>query len=161
MTTETQTNQAATAATTAVVKTPRVKKEKAPKPERAPSKISQANAIFAAKLAERTEGKFASNKEFRQAVLRAMEKDLGVTTASAATMYNAAKTAAEAADPKVALGRDPKVVKAAKEPGKRGRKAGAATAPATTGDTGLNTTALETGAAATTETAGTTETAAA
>ena len=92
---------------------------------KAPSKKSLALAIFAAKMVERTQGLFASNKEFRAAVLRAIETDLGVSTASAATMYNAAKVEAEAADATVGLGRDPKVVKVKVEgAGKRGRPAG-------------------------------------
>ena len=91
---------------------------------KAPSKKSLAVAIFAAKLVERSQGLYASNKEFRAAVLRAIETELGVSTPSAATMYNAAKTEAEAADATVALGRDPKKVKVAAAGGKRGRPAG-------------------------------------
>lgn len=90
---------------------------------KAPSKKSQADAIFAAKLAERKEGKFETNKAFRAAVLSQIQSDLGVSVASAATMYNAAKAAAEAADPTVALGRDPKKEKP-KGTGKRGRPLG-------------------------------------
>lgn len=89
-----------------------------------PSKKSLALAIFQAKMVERTQGLFASNKDFRAAVLSTIESDLGVSTASAATMYNAAKQAAEAADATVALGRDPKKVKVKAEGGKRGRPAG-------------------------------------
>lgn len=91
---------------------------------KAPSKKSLALAIFTAKLAERTQGLFASNKEFRAAVLASIQADLGVTTASAATMYNAAKKDAETADATVVLGRDPKKEKAPKGTGKRGRPAG-------------------------------------
>ena len=90
---------------------------------KAPSKKSLALAIFQAKLAERTQGLFASNKEFRGAVLTAIQADLGVSTASAATMYNAAKKDAEVAGT-VTLGRDPKKVKVATGSGKRGRPAG-------------------------------------
>ena len=97
---------------------------------KAPSKKSLALAIFSAKMVERSQGLFASNKEFRAAVLRAIEADLGVTTASAATMYNAAKVEAEAADASVGLGRDPKVVKVKVEgAGKRGRPAGSKNQP--------------------------------
>jgi hypothetical protein len=96
----------------------------APAAPKAPSKKSLAVAIFAAKLVERTQGLYASNKEFRAAVLRAIETELGVSTPSAATMYNAAKTEAEAADATVGLGRDPKKVKVAAAGGKRGRPAG-------------------------------------
>lgn len=90
---------------------------------KAPSKKSLALAIFQARMVERSQGLFASNKEFRAAVLTSIQTDLGVSTASAATMYNAAKKEAEAADATVALGRDPKKVKAPST-GKRGRPAG-------------------------------------
>ena len=96
----------------------------APAAPKAPSKKSLATAIFAAKLVERTQGLYASNKEFRAAVLRSIETDLSVSTASAATMYNAAKAEAEKADAGVVLGRDPKKVKVASATGKRGRPAG-------------------------------------
>ena len=89
---------------------------------KSPSKKSLALAIFQAKMVERTQGLFASNKEFRAAVLTGIQTDLGVSTASAATMYNAAKKDAEAAGT-VTLGRDPKAVKVAGT-GKRGRPAG-------------------------------------
>ncbi len=104
------TNQAATPA---IVATPK-----------APSKKSLALAIFASKMTERSQGLFATNKEFRAAVLGQIKTDLGVSTASAATMYNAAKKEAEAADAGVKLGRDPKKEKPAKGTGKRGRPAG-------------------------------------
>jgi hypothetical protein len=90
---------------------------------KAPSKKSLALAIFTAKLTERSQGLFASNKEFRAAVLSAIQADLSVSVASAATMYNAAKVEAEKADGAVALGRDPKKVKAPST-GKRGRPQG-------------------------------------
>jgi hypothetical protein len=93
--------------------------EAAPK---VPSKKSLALVIFQAKLVEREQGLYASNKEFRAAVLSSIEADLGVTTASAATMYNAAKKDAEAAG-SVTLGRDPKKAKTPST-GKRGRPAG-------------------------------------
>ena len=110
-----------TVASTETIVTPAA----APAAPKAPSKKSLALAIFSAKMIERSQGLFASNKEFRAAVLRAIETDLGVTTASAATMYNAAKVEAEAADATVGLGRDPKVVKVKVEgAGKRGRPAG-------------------------------------
>lgn len=97
----------------------------APAVPKAPSKKSLALAIFAEKMVERGQGLFASNKDFRAAVLRKIETDLGVSTASAATMFNAAKIEAEKNDPAVALGRDPKVVKEKVEgAGKRGRPAG-------------------------------------
>ena len=97
----------------------------APKEPKVPSKKSLAMAIFAEKMVERSQGLFASNKEFRAAVLRKIESDLSVSTASAATMYNAAKDEAEKADASVGLGRDPKKVKIVVEgAGKRGRPAG-------------------------------------
>jgi len=89
-----------------------------------PSKKSLALAIFSAKLADRKAGLFASNKDFRAAVLGAITADLGVSVASAATMYNAAKKEAETADAAVALGRDPKKLRVKSETGKRGRPAG-------------------------------------
>lgn len=95
----------------------------APEVPKAPSKKSLAQAIFDAKMVERSQGLFASNKDFRAAVLSTIQADLGVSTASAATMYNAAKKDAEAADATVALGRDPKKEKAPST-GKRGRPAG-------------------------------------
>lgn len=103
---------------------PKVPKEpKAPKVivAKEPSKKSMATVIFQAKLAERAEGLYASNKDFRAAVLSAIETDLGVSTPSAATMYNAAKKEAEAAGT-ATLGRDPKKEKVAGT-GKRGRPA--------------------------------------
>ena len=57
---------------------------------KAPSKKSLALAIFRAKMVERAQGLYASNKEFRAAILQAIQTDLGVSTASAATMYNSA-----------------------------------------------------------------------
>lgn len=90
---------------------------------KAPSKKSLALAIFRAKLIERSQGLFATNKEFRAAVLSAIQADLSVSTASAATMYNAAKKDAETAGT-VTLGRDPKKVKVATGSGKRGRPVG-------------------------------------
>ncbi len=90
---------------------------------KAPSKKSQAVAIFAAAMATRAAGGFDSNKAFRAAVLTKIQADLGVSVASAATMYNAAKKDAEAADANVGLGRDPKKEKPVST-GKRGRPAG-------------------------------------
>ena len=95
---------------------------------KAPSKKSLALAIFQAKMVERTQGLYGTNKAFRAAVLTGIQTDLGVSTASAATMYNAAKKDAETADASVALGRDPKKVKVAST-GKRGRPAGSKNAP--------------------------------
>jgi len=91
---------------------------------KAPSKKSLAVAIFVAALADRAAGKFATNKEFRAAVLTKIQADLGVSVASAATMYNAAKKDAETADATVKLGRDPKKEKVKTGTGKRGRPAG-------------------------------------
>lgn len=96
-----------------------------PAAPKAPSKKSQADVIFAAALADRANGKFDSNKAFRAAVLTAITTTLGVSIASAATMYNTAKKAAETADAEVGLGRDPKKEKPAKTEGaKRGRPQG-------------------------------------
>jgi hypothetical protein len=87
------------------------------------SKKTRAVAIFAAAMATRAAGGFDSNKAFRAAVLTKIQTDLGVSVASAATMYNAAKKDAEAADANVGLGRDPKKEKPVST-GKRGRPAG-------------------------------------
>lgn len=95
-----------------------------------PSKKSLAMAIFQAKMAERTAGLFASNKEFRAAVLKGIKEDLGVSIASASTMYNQAKKDAEEADATVALGRDPKKIKVKVEGAKRGRPVGSKNKPA-------------------------------
>jgi hypothetical protein len=97
----------------------------APAAPKAPSKKSQADVIFAQALADRAAGKFDSNKAFRAAVLTGITTTLGVSVASAATMYNTAKKAAETADAEVGLGRDPKKEKPAKAEGaKRGRPQG-------------------------------------
>lgn len=104
-----------TAATTEVAAAPAAPKQ--------PSKKSLANAIFAALLLDLKAGKFTSNKDFRAAVLTKIQTDLGVSVASAATMYNSAKKDAETADAEVKLGRDPKKEKAPST-GKRGRPAG-------------------------------------
>jgi hypothetical protein len=137
------TNTAAVATTTAA----------APAAPKALSKKSLALAIFAGALVKRAAGEYADNKTFRQAVLRQIESDLGVSTASAATMYNAAKKEAETAGTlTAALGRDPKKEKPVST-GKRGRPVGSknkakdeAAAPA------LDTSAVE-GAPASTEVA--------
>jgi hypothetical protein len=89
---------------------------------KAPSKKSQAQVIFTAKLAEKAQGLYGSNKDFRAAVLGAIETGLGVSRASASTMFNSFKKESEAAG-LVVLGRDPKKAKAPST-GKRGRPAG-------------------------------------
>lgn len=122
---------------------------------KAPSKKSLALAIFQAKMADRANSLFATNKEFRAAVLSAIQTELSVSVASAATMYNAAKKDAEAADATVALGRDPKKVKVKNPDAKRGRpsgsknkaKAAEATAEAAT-ETAVETATAETAEAA-------------
>ena len=98
---------------------------------KAPSKKSLALAIFQAKLTERTQGLFASNKEFRAAVLSSIQTDLGVSVASAATMFNSAKKDAELINPTIGLGRDPKVVKEKTGSGQRGRPQGSKNKPKT------------------------------
>jgi len=112
------------------------------------SKKAQGTAIFAEELANRQSGVHATNKAFRQRVIRRMESELGLTTPSAATNYNTAKieaeTAATVAGTDLGLGRDPKVEKPAKEP--KAPKAAPATAivsaaPEST-ETVLDTTAI-------------------
>lgn len=84
-----------------------------------PSKKSLAQAIFNDKLVERSHSLFASNKEFRTSVIQTIMANLGVTLASASTMYNAAlKESGEV------IGRDPRKEKEKTESGKRGRPAG-------------------------------------
>lgn len=96
---------------------------------KAPSLKSRATAIFNERLAQRgPDGAYKTNKAFRSAVLASIRADLGVTDASAATMYNSAKKDAEVADPTVGLGRDPKKEKAPST-GKRGRPAGSKNQP--------------------------------
>lgn len=93
-----------------------------------PTKKSQADAIFAARLADRAAGKFGSNKEFRITVVKEIMAAVGVSIASAATMYNSAKKEAEARDPKLGLGRDPKKEKPVSS-GRRGRPVGSKNKP--------------------------------
>jgi hypothetical protein len=81
----------------------------APKPARV-TKKSQAIAIFEKELVFRANGHFATNKEFRDHILGRMEVEIGVSRASAATMYNEVKKAIEASGYNLKLGRDPKVV---------------------------------------------------
>ena len=128
------------AATAPVAKAPKAPKAVKPVVVKAPSKTSLAAVIFAAAMADRAAGVYATNKAFRAAVLTKIETDLSVSTASAATMFNACKIKAEAAaaaeGTTVGLGRDPKVVKVKVEGAKRGRpakaKADAEVAPAAT-----------------------------
>jgi len=87
------------------------------------SKKSKADAIFASRVEDFKKGVFNSNKSFRAAVIAQIIADLQVSVASAATMYNAAKKAAETADPALKLGRDPKKEKP-EGAGKRGRPLG-------------------------------------
>jgi len=83
---------------------------------REPSKSAHGKVIFSEQMAARNKNMFASNRDFRRSVLDRMINELGVSTASAATMYNAAKLAAEASNPNIGLGRDPKKEKPAKAP---------------------------------------------
>lgn len=110
-----------------------------------PSKKSKAVAIFAAALAERAAGGLTTNKDFRAKVLSTIQADLGVSVASAATMYNAAKKEAEAAGT-VTLGRDPKKEKPAST-GKRGRPSGSKNKPKVEGADSTNTVVVNTEAA--------------
>jgi hypothetical protein len=87
------------------------------------SKKDQAFAIFQSMLNDKLQGRYGSNKEFRSQVLSAFQSRMGVSIASASTMYNAVKKSSEA-DGAVVLGRDPKKVKSSAGNGKRGRPAG-------------------------------------
>lgn len=73
-----------------------------------PSKKSLAAAIFNKHLVERAAGKYANDRAFRVAVLTEIQASLGVTLASASTMYNTAKIEAEVLDPTLKLGRENK-----------------------------------------------------
>jgi hypothetical protein len=94
------------------------------------TKKEQAFKIFDAKLKMRAAGKFDSNKAFRRACLDEMVKKIGVSIPSAATMYNQAKQAAEADNPSLGLGRDPKKVVVKKPKAKAKAKAKPAAQPA-------------------------------
>lgn len=72
------------------------------------SKKTQGLEIFEQELAKRASGAFESNKAFRKSVTERMVAEVGVSLASAATMYNQCKITFESADPSLALGRDPK-----------------------------------------------------
>jgi hypothetical protein len=97
--------------------------------EKAPSKKSQADSIFNAMLGEHQQGLYGSNKAFRAAVLGAIQTQLGVSVASAATMFNSSKKFAENAG-MVTLGRDPRKVRPAST-GRRGRPVGSRNKPKT------------------------------
>lgn len=80
---------------------------------KAPSKKAQAIVIFNQELAKRTAGTYDSNKAFRAATLGRMTSEIvgkdgtvGVSQASAATMYNECKKATG----DDTIGRDPKKV---------------------------------------------------
>ena len=94
----------------------KAKATKAPAPVKVKkaSLKEQATKYWNEELAKRTAGAYAEarrpNRDFRAVVTARFEKELGVTHSSAATMYNAFKIEATIADPKIALGRDPKVV---------------------------------------------------
>lgn len=94
------------------------------------SKKDQAFAIFQSMLNDKLQGLYSSNKEFRSQVLSAFQSRMGVSIASASTMYNAVKKAAEA-EGVVVLGRDPKKVKSSAGNGRRGRPTGSKNRPKT------------------------------
>ena len=91
---------------------------------KAPSKRSQALVIFNEKIAERDQGLFATNKDFRTTTIQKICADLGVSVASSSTMFNSFKKMVEAAGTLTApLGRDPKKEKPVST-GKKGRPSG-------------------------------------
>lgn len=148
MTTVTQTTATpATEITTATTAIEITAVAMVPATPKAPSKKSLATTIFQTKLTERKQGLFTSNKAFRAAVLDTIKTELGVSTASAATMYNSAKVEAEAADTTIALGRDPKQVKAIST-GVKGRKPGSKNTPKVAAVAGDATVAVVTDAVA-------------
>lgn len=81
------------------------------------TKKAQAIAIFNEQLLARAAGEFPTNKAFRKATLARIVKEVAVTNAAAASLYNQIKGMAEASDPELKLGRDPKA-----EPTKRVQK---------------------------------------
>jgi hypothetical protein len=105
-----------------------------------PTKLAQGKEIFNQEMAKRGTVHL-TNKAFRKTVRVRMMTELGVSRPSSGAMYNTAKKEVEAAalalkqaaiadggtgeQFDLGLGRDPKVEKAAKEPGKRGRKSNA------------------------------------
>ena len=91
---------------------------------KAPSKKALATAIFTEVLALRTDGQFDTNRAFRAAVLTRIQAELGVTVASAATMYNSAVKEAG-----ITVGRDPKQVRVRTGSGKKGRPIGSKNRP--------------------------------
>jgi len=72
------------------------------------TKKAQAIAIFNEQLLARAGGEFPTNKEFRKATMNRIIKEVAVTNAAAASLYNQIKGMAEASDPTLVLGRDPK-----------------------------------------------------
>ncbi len=75
------------------------------------TKKAQAIDIFNEQLLARAAGEFPTNKAFRKATLGRIVKEVDVTTAAAASLYNQVKDMAEAQDPELQLGRDPKAEK--------------------------------------------------
>jgi len=121
--------------------------EVASKPAKAPSKKAQGKIIFNEEMVKLLSKEHKSNKDFRQAVIRRMESELGLSTASAATNYNTAKIEAEAAAVAAGsdfkLGRDPKVEKPAKEKKAKKAKVIPATTEASADTPALDTTAID------------------
>ena len=85
---------------------------------KAPTKKSLAKAIFDEKLAERNQSLFATNREFRKAVVTKIMAELNAPFPSACAMYNVAMKASG-----VTIGRDPKKAKRVTS-GVRGRPLG-------------------------------------
>lgn len=104
---------------------------------KAPSKASLAKPMLQAALEVRQaeidgnvpmdQRKYKTNKDFRMGICTEIHEKLGVSMASAGSMYNSFKIEVEKANPNVGLGRDPKQVKAPKK-----EKVVVVTAPATT-----------------------------
>jgi len=94
------------------------------------TKKAQAIQIFNEALAQRAAGKFDSNKAFRKNVMGRFVDEIQVSNASAASMYNQVKVLAEASDPDLKLGRDPKVPAEPKVKVPRAKKVKDAVAPA-------------------------------
>lgn len=79
------------------------------------TKKSQATVIFNSMLEQKKAGEFETMKAFRQTAIERFQNEIADVSGSAAcTLYNQCKIVANAADPELKLGRDPKKVKPAK-----------------------------------------------
>lgn len=79
------------------------------------TKKEQAKELFDRGLEEREAGKYETNRDFRQAMIKLFQERIdGVSGSSACTLYNVNKQRVMSEDPSVGLGRDPSKGKRAK-----------------------------------------------